>query len=108
MTFWIVLALVLLHVIHGWLALALLLATGIFEASTPFYWLHRSQRHRVQVGAEAMFGEVVEVARECRPTGSVRIRGELWKAHCPEGASPGDRVRVTGLDGLTLEVERAG
>jgi membrane protein implicated in regulation of membrane protease activity len=50
---------------------------------------------------------VVEVAQECRPVGSVRIRGELWKAHCPEGASAGDRVRVTGLHGLTLEVERA-
>jgi membrane protein implicated in regulation of membrane protease activity len=108
MTFWIVLALVLLHVIEGWWAFALLIATGVFEATTPFYWLRRSQRRRAEVGAEAMMGEVVEVARECRPVGSVRIRGELWKAHCPEGASAGDRVRVTGLDGLTLEVERAG
>jgi len=106
-TFWIALGLVLFHVVEGWWALVLLVGTGLFEISTPVYWLRRSQRRRAQVGAEAMFGEVVEVARECRPTGAVRIRGELWKAHCPEGASPGERVRVTGLDGLTLEVERA-
>ena len=38
--------------------------------------------------------------------GQVRVQGELWRAHCPEGADSGDRVRIVGLDGLTLEVAR--
>jgi membrane-bound serine protease (ClpP class) len=107
MTFWISLALVLLHIVQGPWAFVLLAGTAIFELSTPFYWMRRSQRRRAQVGAETMLGREVEVAAECRPYGSVRIQGELWKAHCSEGARPGERVRVTGLDGLTLEVVRA-
>jgi len=107
MTFWIALALVLLHVVQGPWALALLVATALFEVSTPIFWLRRSQRHRIQVGAETLLGRTVEVADECRPYGRIRISGELWRAHCAEGAGRGDRVRVVGLDGLTLEVERA-
>ena len=107
MTFWIALALVLLHVVQGVWALLLLIATALFEVSTPIFWLRRSQRHRIQVGAETMLGRVVEVAEECRPYGRIRVSGELWRAHCAQGASRGDRVRVVGRDGLTLEVERA-
>ena len=107
MTFWIALALVLFHVVQGVWALVLLLATALFEVSTPIFWLRRSQRHRIQVGAETLIGQTVEVADECRPDGRVRVAGELWRAHCPEGAARGDRVRVVGRDGLTLEVERA-
>jgi membrane-bound serine protease (ClpP class) len=50
---------------------------------------------------------VVEVSDECLPNGRVRVQGELWNARCPEGAARGERVRITGLDGLTLEVVRA-
>ena len=42
----------------------------------------------------------------CRPTGQVRIGGEIWEARCEAGADVGETVRVTGLDGLTLLVER--
>jgi membrane protein implicated in regulation of membrane protease activity len=34
------------------------------------------------------------------------VQGELWRAHCAEGAAAGERVRVVGIDGLTLEVVR--
>jgi membrane protein implicated in regulation of membrane protease activity len=37
----------------------------------------------------------------------VRLNGEIWEARCAAGASPGDRVRVIGRDGLTLVVEAA-
>jgi membrane-bound serine protease (ClpP class) len=106
MIFWIVLALVLLHVIEGWWAIALLLGTGLFELSQTAFWLRYTNRRSAVVGAEALVGRVVEVSDECRPTGRVRVQGELWNARCPEGAARGERVRITGLDGLTLEVVR--
>jgi membrane protein implicated in regulation of membrane protease activity len=37
----------------------------------------------------------------------VKVDGEIWKAHGSPGIRAGDPVRVTGVDGLTLEVERA-
>ena len=107
MTFWIILALVLLHVIEGWWAMTLLLAVGLFELSQTVFWLRYTNRRSTVVGAETLVGRVVEVSDECRPLGRVRVQGELWNARCPEGAARGERVRITGLNGLTLEVVRA-
>ena len=84
--------------------IALVLGTAVFEVSQTIYWLWYSQRRAAVVGAETLLGRVVEVSDECRPYGRVRVRGELWNAHCEQGASPGDRVRIAGRDGLTLEV----
>jgi membrane protein implicated in regulation of membrane protease activity len=41
----------------------------------------------------------------CRPSGQVRLHGELWEANCAAGADVGEAVRVTALDDLTLVVE---
>jgi membrane-bound serine protease (ClpP class) len=106
MTFWIALSLVVLRVVEGPWALALLIGTGVFEISQTAFWLRYTSRHAVQVGAETLIGRVVEVAQECRPVGYVRVQGELWRARCDEGARPGERVRITGRDGLLLRVER--
>ena len=107
MTFVVALVLVALHTVEGGWAIALLAGTATLETSQNVFWLWYSQRRAVQVGAETMMGLVVEVAEECRPYGLVRIQGELWRARCGEGAARGERVRVVGRDGLTLEVERA-
>ncbi|MDQ4081840.1 MAG: nodulation protein NfeD, partial [Actinomycetota bacterium] len=56
----------------------------------------------------AMIGGSGETVSECRPSGQVRVDGELWQAWCEAGAAPGERVRVTALDGLTLVVEPDG
>lgn len=105
-TFWIALVLVLLHVVRGGWAVGLLAGTAAFELSTPLLWLWYSRRGRAQVGAETLIGQTVEVTEECRPYGLVRVQGELWRARCPAGAARGERVRIAGRDGLTLEVVR--
>jgi membrane-bound ClpP family serine protease len=105
-TFWVSLVLVLLHVVKGDWAIALLAGTATFETSQTLFWLWYSQRRAVQTGAETMIGRVVQVTDECRPYGLVRVDGELWRARSAEGADRGDRVRIVARDGLTLEVER--
>jgi membrane protein implicated in regulation of membrane protease activity len=105
MTVVVAILLAVFHVVRGWLAFGLVAAALTFELSQNVYWLWYSQRRAAQVGAEALFGRIAEVAQECRPLGTVRVQGELWQARCPAGAAPGERVRITGLDGLTLEVE---
>jgi membrane-bound serine protease (ClpP class) len=64
-----------------------------------------SQRRHVQMGAETLVGETAVVVEPLRPEGKVRVVGELWRARCGTEAEAGARVRVTALDGLTLEVE---
>jgi membrane-bound serine protease (ClpP class) len=106
-TFWIALLLVVFHVVRGTWAVVLLAGTAIFELSQTVFWLRYSNRRAATVGAETLISTVAEVAEECRPYGQVRVQGELWRAHCAEGAAAGERVRITGIDGLTLEVVHA-
>jgi membrane-bound serine protease (ClpP class) len=61
----------------------------------------------VTVGVETLVGASAEVVTPLTPVGQVRIQGELWRARCETQAVAGERVRVRGIDGLTLLVERA-
>ncbi len=72
------------------------------------FWLRWSRRRRPAVGAEALVGAEAEVVEPCRPVGTVRVRGELWRARCERGAGAGERVRVRAVEGLELVVEPAG
>ena len=60
------------------------------------------RRRPVSVGPQDVLGSEAEVRRE----GLVFVRGELWQALDADGAPlrPGERVRVEGIDGLTLRV----
>jgi membrane protein implicated in regulation of membrane protease activity len=78
------------------------------EIGEIVYGRRIAKRWRPKTGAEAMVGLEAEVASPCRPRGQVRVLGELWEAICETGADPGEIVRVTGVDGLRLVVERAG
>ncbi|HEY7603420.1 MAG TPA: NfeD family protein [Gaiellaceae bacterium] len=77
----------------------------IGEIAILRHWSKRiGRRTKATTGAEAMVGKVAEVTQECRPSGMVRLDGELWEARCAAGASRGDRVTVEWVDGLTLVV----
>ena len=68
-------------------------------------WSKRmGKRAKPTTGAEAMIGKVAEVVEVCRPTGTVRLNGELWEARCTADAARGDEVVVDAVDGLTLVV----
>ena len=79
--------------------------SAVVELGQTAFWLWHSKRKRARVGVEAMIGERAEVVAACRPSGRVRIAGELWQARCRDGADPGEQVRVLALEGLTLVVE---
>jgi membrane protein implicated in regulation of membrane protease activity len=64
-----------------------------------------SRRADPKVGVETLIGGTGRVVTDCRPKGTVRIKGEIWRALCEEGASMGTRVRVVGREELVLIVE---
>jgi membrane-bound serine protease (ClpP class) len=80
---------------------------AVIEVAETFFWLWYTKRRRVQMGPETLVGRVGRVVTPCLPLGQIRVQGELWRAHCAEGAAAGEEVRVVALDGLTLLVERA-
>jgi membrane protein implicated in regulation of membrane protease activity len=78
----------------------------LVEVAEAYLFIRFSRRRRAQVGAETLLGAAAEVVVPCRPKGQVRVRGELWRARCDDGADIGETVRVRELEGLTLLVER--
>jgi membrane-bound serine protease (ClpP class) len=70
------------------------------------------QAHRLKpvTGAEGLIGEEGEALTEVSVdrVGQVSVHGEIWRATSRVAVSTRARVRVTGIDGLTLRVEPVG
>jgi membrane protein implicated in regulation of membrane protease activity len=101
----IVLAVVVLP--PGWGIAAVTLGI-VVEVAEVGFWQRFLRRYRVRTGVEGLIGSRAEVIERCDPRGRVRLRGEIWHARCSSRAEIGDRVTVTGVDGLTLEVDPLG
>jgi len=80
----------------GFAALAIKLAWGATQ------W-GRKTTHRV--GKQMTHTRAV-VAEWSGREGRVRAGGEIWRAVATEALNPGDKVVVTRVDGLTLEVRK--
>jgi len=66
----------------------------------------RAQLRRPATGSEWLIGEVAVVRTPLDPEGQVFVRGELWRAVSQTGGvGEGKRVRIVGVEGLTLRVE---
>jgi membrane-bound ClpP family serine protease len=87
----------------GW-GIATILAGMTIEIGEAALWIRLSRRLRPATGVEALVGADGVAASDCRPDGSVRVRGELWGAVCPEGVSAGEPIVVESVSGLTLRV----
>lgn len=100
-------ALVLLFVLPSpWNIVGFAGGLACFAVEVVFW--HRTVRgRRAAVGAQTLVGEVGTVVSPCRPTGQMRLSGELWTARCDDWADPGDTVQVVDRQGLTLVVKRA-
>jgi membrane protein implicated in regulation of membrane protease activity len=88
-----------------WGLIAIVLS-GIYEIGQTILTIRWSQRRRAHIGAEALVGAAGRVVERCDPTGKVAVKGEVWNARCEGGAEHGEIVRVRGLQGLTLLVDR--
>ena len=87
----------------------LVLAGGVIAEVGEVIWGRRlARRWRAKTGVQTMIGSPAEVVAPCRPTGQVRVRGELWAAICEDGADVGDTVRIDAIDELTLTVTSLG
>jgi membrane-bound serine protease (ClpP class) len=84
----------------GGVALAL---GGLFLLLTTF--VVRARNRPVVAGREEMVGSPGGVLDWQGGEGSVRVRGERWHARASVPLARGQQVRVTGIHGLTLDVE---
>jgi membrane protein implicated in regulation of membrane protease activity len=100
------LVLALLFLPSPWSVVVISLA-AVCEASFWGFGIRYSRRRRAVVGVQTMVGRLGETITALAPAGQVKVDGEIWEARAQAGAKAGETVRVTRVDGLTLEVEPA-
>jgi membrane-bound serine protease (ClpP class) len=87
--------------------LALVAGVAIAGALLVFgiaYFALHSRSRPVVSGREQMVGSLAEAVTAFDTTGTVRVHGEMWGARTTAPVRAGQRVRVTGIEGLTLQV----
>src|SRR5262245_40398681 len=95
------------------LEIPLALIAGVTAASAGFLilvvgMLARSRRRPVVTGREQMLGATGEALGDFDAEGWARVRGEQWKVRTSRPVRRGQKLRVTGMQGLVLSVEPAG
>ena len=89
------------------IALPLILSLAIVSAGIIFLVMSmaiRSRNRPVVSGAEQMVGSTGAALDAFTGQGSVRVHGEIWSARTDKPVETGQRIRVTGIQGLILEV----
>jgi membrane-bound serine protease (ClpP class) len=91
----------------GWLPLSAGVVGVVLMMLTGLPATVRSRFSTPTIGRESMIGEMGEAVAEVSPDGVVRVRDALWPARTNRATpvAAGDPVRVTGIDGLVLEIE---
>lgn len=89
--------------------LAVIAGAAAFEVVLATAGVRYTRRGRSTVGPQAMIGNEAEVVSALAPDGQVKVGGEIWSAHAPPGTAVGvgEKVRITAVHGLMLEVEPA-
>ncbi len=65
----------------------------------------KARRNKSIMGPEGMIGQAGVAIGALNLAGTVLVRGEYWNALATTPVGPAGRVRVMGVDGLTLKVE---
>ena len=65
----------------------------------------KARKRRVVSGREELIGATGHVTSTGTGGAYAHLHGERWKVSCPAALASGDRIRVTAIDGLTLQVE---
>jgi membrane-bound serine protease (ClpP class) len=87
-----------------------LLAVVVSLLSAGYLWIAttkalEAERMRPAHDLAALVGVIGEAKTDIYTEGSVQLAGELWSATSAQPIPAGSRVRVTGRQGLMLEVE---
>jgi membrane-bound serine protease (ClpP class) len=85
------------------------LVLGIAAASAAFLFVVvgtavKARLRPVVSGREDMAGSTGEVLEECEHEGWASVRGETWRIRTAAPLKRGQRIRVTAIDGLLLDV----
>lgn len=88
-------------------SLGVIIAVALFAAVVVAFMMTlvmRTFRAPVRTGSEGLTQEFGVARSALDPNGTVFVHGEIWKAVSSHPIAAGERVRVTGVNGMVLEV----
>jgi membrane-bound serine protease (ClpP class) len=68
----------------------------------------QAQARKPVTGAAGMLGQAALADTDLAPEGFVRVMGERWKAVADAPVVAGEKVKVAGVEGMTLRVKKGG
>ncbi len=94
---------------RGGAALAWPMIAGVAVVTAGFFLFVagaglRAQKRPVTTGPQGLIGARAVTLEALRPSGQVRLGGEIWNAVSETPLDVGSEVEVTGVDGLRLRV----
>ncbi len=87
-----------------WVIIGALLATDVVQVTVWLRW----RKKKSITGIDTIVGATGRAVTAVDPEGQVSVRGQIWSAHSTDRIEVGDDVTVMAVDGLKLEVARAG
>jgi membrane-bound serine protease (ClpP class) len=87
-----------------WVIIGALLATDVVQITVWLRW----RKKKSITGIDTIVGAPGRAMTALDPDGQVKVRGQVWTAHSTDPIEVGDDVTVTAVEGLKLEVTRAG
>ena len=67
----------------------------------------KAHRQHATTGREGMIGELGTALTSLAPAGRVQVHGEIWQARSNLPIEPGEPIKVVGVNGLQVQVEKA-
>jgi membrane-bound serine protease (ClpP class) len=67
----------------------------------------KAHRHIATTGREGMIGELGTALTSLNPDGRVLVHGEIWQARSDTPIEKGESIKVAGVSGLQIKVEKA-
>lgn len=92
--------------VQWWAALGVSIPMGAITVFLMTIAL-KARRNKIATGVEGLVGEVGVTQSALAPSGKVFVHGELWDAEAAAEIASGQKVRVTAVRDLLLQVEPA-
>ncbi|MBU6950637.1 nodulation protein NfeD [Hahella sp. HN01] len=80
-------------------------ALSVLVLSVLLHFAFKSRKQAVVSGVETLIGSQAEAIADFEGSGRVAAQGQLWMAYCDTPVTQGQKLRITGIQGLTLQVE---
>lgn len=82
-------------------------AVVLIASGAMYYFLMQAMRLPAQTGAEDLLQSTGKVIDSKQGVVHIQMHSEIWNARSHDELCPGDTVRVIGVNGLSLDVEKS-